>query len=100
MSDKRIVESLAAWVLGNEHSIANALGNQVKHMTEAAAAAVEAYATATATPEAKAAQDASLMTTAGLKHSAELFQQDAAKAQGILDQLNELLEQYYESEEQ
>ncbi len=94
------MRALGLFVVTNEHSIANALGNHVAHMRKAADEAIEAYATATATPEAKAAQDASLMTTNGLLRSAEIFQQEAAKAQGILDKLNELLEQHYESEEQ
>lgn len=61
-----------------------ALRVYIERMTEAG------YQEATADPARRAAQDRSLVTTEGLRQSAELFEQQSTHAQAALDLLTDL----------
>ena len=60
------------------YSVTSSLAERASYMRQAAQEAHEAFEYASATPERTAAQDASLITVMGLKHSAAIFRESAA----------------------
>lgn len=85
-------DRIAKFVESSVWTIANALSNHAERMEQAAKEARTAYDAGQSDPEVKAAQDASLLTSNGLKFSAELFEQEAEKARKVCDDLQALLD--------
>jgi hypothetical protein len=83
---------LAGFIDTNLHVITNALGNHAERMDAAAAEARSFFRAGQADPAVEAAQDASLLTNKGLLRSAEMFEQEAAKAREVSEQLSRLVE--------
>ncbi len=74
------------------YTVTNALQVYVDRMRQEARELREAYATIKADPELAAAQDKTLMTTGGLRMSADLFSEAADKTERALRAWQELTE--------
>lgn len=84
--------ALAAFAREHEHTITNALRNHAERMDAAANEARQGYEAIKDDPAARERQDAAIVTTEGLRMSAELFASDAAKARRVADQLAALID--------
>lgn len=76
----RFKEQFAAFDAEYGYQVLNALQNQERRMREAAAEMQAGYEAANRSEETRAAQDASMFTTNGLKHLAATFTEAADTA--------------------
>lgn len=72
--------------------IINALHNHAERMTDAAELAQAQYDAGQYDPDTKAAQDRSLVTNNGYKHSAQLFEKSAKKARTVANTLRTMID--------
>jgi hypothetical protein len=77
---KATAEELAVFVEKYGYQVFNALENQASHMAKAAEYAQAAYDKIKDDPEARAVQDATLITTEGLRQSARRFTEEVRRA--------------------
>lgn len=84
---------LAEFARNNESMITSALRVYAEQMDEAATASLAAFEAGRANAEVKAAQDGSLLTNNGLRHSTQLFVESAEKARKVARELQELTDE-------
>jgi hypothetical protein len=86
----KLEQDLVQFLADHESVVINALDIHVRDMTEVAKDAQASYEKISKNPAAAALQDQSMMTTSGLRMSAELFRDSAKRAQKALDALEAL----------
>lgn len=80
MNELALLRELASVARQHDSVILTALGARESHFGAAEREAREHYEAGQADPAVKAAQDATIMTNNGLKHSAEMFADGARRA--------------------
>jgi hypothetical protein len=80
MTPARFRDAFAAFDAEHGWDVLNALQNQARHMTEAAADAQKAVDAAAADPEVAARMDASMVTVNGYAQMTQMFTDAAARA--------------------
>jgi len=89
----RLESKLLQFFADHENTITNALQIHVRDMTKIAEETQTAYEQISKNPATVAAQDQTIMTTNGLRMSAQMFRNSAERAQKALDALEALAEQ-------
>lgn len=77
----------------NRSFIVNALEVHARRMRDSEMTTRKQYAEATTDPEVAARYERSMMTVAGLKNSATMFDQEATKAERLVKELDKLMDE-------